>query len=181
MGTRIGSADLAVASIVRRETTRGARYDVRYRLPTGEVRTKTHRTRKEADRFAAITEADRHRGGLVDPRAGRTTLAEYAAAWIEGKPELRPRTVDMYEGVLRLHILPDLGTVPLGRLDVRSVRSWRARKLRTTSAGTVAKSYRVLRAILNTAVADGLMVSNPCQIDKGGAEHHTERRGVGTG
>lgn len=157
------------------------RYDVRYRLPTGQVRTKTHRTRKEAERFAAITEAAKARGGIVDPRAGRATLAEYATAWIDGKPELRPRTVQMYEGVLRLHVLPELGDTSLGRLDVATIRAWRAKKLRTTSAGTVAKSYRVLRAMLNTAVSDGLMVVNPCQIEKAGAEHHVERPVVGPG
>jgi len=163
-----------VASIAKRETNRGVRYDVRYRLPAGQVRTKTHRTRKEAERFAAITEADKARGGIVDPRAGRATLAEYAAAWIDGKPELRPRTVDLYEGLLRLHVLPELGETPLGRLDGASIRAWRAKKLRTTSAGTVAKAYRV-----HTAVVDGLIVANPCQIKKGGAEHHAERPVVG--
>lgn len=60
-----------MAQILKRDTSRGPRYDVRYRLPTGEVRTKTHRTRKEADRFAAITEADKVRGELIDPRAGQ--------------------------------------------------------------------------------------------------------------
>jgi len=33
---------------------------------------------------------------------------------------------------------------------------WRAGKLRTTSAGTAAKAYRVLRAILTTAVAEAV-------------------------
>jgi len=30
----------------------------------------------------------------------------------------------MYEGLLRLHILPELGDVQLGRLDVALIRSW---------------------------------------------------------
>ena len=46
-----------MASITRRETTRGVRYDVRYRLPDGKVRTATKRTKKEAEQFAAIVES----------------------------------------------------------------------------------------------------------------------------
>lgn len=46
------------------------------------------------------------------------TLGEYAPAWLasrltsRGEP-LRPRVQELYEGYLRLHILPTLGAVPL--------------------------------------------------------------------
>lgn len=45
------------------------------------------------------------------------------------------------------------------------------------SAGetTAAQAYRALRAILATAVLDGLMASNPCQIKGAGVTHHRER------
>jgi integrase len=39
----------------------------------------------------------------------------------------------------------------------------------------VAKSYRVLRAILHTAVDDGLIRQNPCRIKGGGEENSPER------
>ena len=61
-----------MASVNRRTTTRGSRYDVRYRTPDGKVRTKTFATRKEADRFANTVEADKHRGAFVDPRLARS-------------------------------------------------------------------------------------------------------------
>ncbi len=40
---------------------------------------------------------------------------------------------------------------------------------------TVAKCYRLLRAILNTAVADELIVKNPCVIKRAGVERAPER------
>src|SRR3546814_23229 len=43
-------------------------------------------------------------------------------------------------------------------------------------ASTAAKCYRLLRAILNTAVDDGLLASNPCTIRGAGAENTTERK-----
>ena len=43
------------------------------------------------------------------------------------------------------------------------------------SRDQAAKSYRVLRAILNTAVSDGLITRNPCTIRGAGIEHAPER------
>jgi DNA-directed RNA polymerase specialized sigma24 family protein len=40
---------------------------------------------------------------------------------------------------------------------------------------TVAKAYRMLHAIMNTAVEDGLIRRNPCRIKGAGQEHSQER------
>jgi integrase len=181
-----------VASIKSRETSRGPRYDVRYRLPTGEVRTKTFRTKKEAVNFANITEADKTRGELIDPRAGKVTFASYAADWLEHRPKLRPRTVDLYRDLLDRHLLPDLGRYELSQITPEVVRRWHAGRIKAVNARkaeaertgnakvrtgetTVAKSYRLLRAILNTAAEDGRIVSNPCRIKGAGKESAPER------
>ena len=41
---------------------------------------------------------------------------------------------------------------------------------------TVAKAYQLLKAILNTAVEDGLIRGNPCRIKGAGRERSPERR-----
>jgi integrase len=172
-----------MANVNARTTTDGKRrYDVRYRLPTGQVRTKTLRTRREAERFAATVEADKARGGLVDPRAGRVTLGDYSAAWLDGRADLRPRTRQLYEDHLRLYISPVLGHLELGRIDTTTLRAWHADLLRNgPGQATAAKSYRLLRTILNTAVADRLILTNPCQIIGAGLEHTPERPTVEPG
>jgi hypothetical protein len=53
-----------MASVKKWETSRGARYDARYRDLTGRVRTKTLRRRSDADRFARSVEVDKDRGLL---------------------------------------------------------------------------------------------------------------------
>ena len=182
-----------MASIKVRETTRGPRYDVRYRLPTGEVRTKTFRTKKEAVAFANVTEADKARGELLDPRAGKVTFAKYSADWLDHRPALRPRTVDLYRDLLDRHLLPELGRYELSQITPEVVRRWhagqvkavKARKAEAEKAGnakvrtgetTVAKSYRLLRAILNTAAEPGgRIASNPCRIKGAGKESAPER------
>jgi integrase len=166
-----------MASVLSRVTVDGSRrYDVRYRLPTGEVRTKTLRTRREADRFAASVEADKARGGVVDPRAAKVTVAEYSDRWLRGREDLRPRTRQLYADQLRLYIVPQLGQLELGRLDVAAVRRWYAGLLAGgPGSSTAAKAYRLLRAMLNAAVEDGILLANPCRLKGAGTEHAPER------
>ena len=56
-----------------------------------------------------------------------------------------------------------------------AVRAWHAELSTKLGAATVAKCYRLLRAILSTAVADELIVRNPCKIDGAGVERAAER------
>ena len=151
-----------------------ARYNVAgevHRAPT------TFGTKREADAFLAGVRADLTRGRWSDPRAAAVPLRDYATRWVTQHPGLRPRTVELYESELRLHILPALGDVAIGGLTVGRVRAWRSAMLAAGSPGpsTVAKCYRLLRAILNTAVEDELISRNPCVIKGAGVERAPER------
>jgi integrase len=56
------------------------------------------------------------------------------------------------------------------------VRSWRQKLLDSgVSTITTAKAYRLLKAILNTAVDDGIIRRNPCRIKGAGQEQSAER------
>jgi integrase len=137
----------------------------------------TFRTRADAGRYLDQVRTDRSRGAWVDPRAGRLTLSEYGDHWLRQRPDLRPRTTELYEGLLRLHILPDLGDVPLATMSTARIRSWHAALLARERPGpsTVAKSYRLLRTILGTAVEDELIAKNPCVLKGAGVERPAER------
>lgn len=164
------------------------------RLPSGRWRVRvidpgtgarvslgSHARKGDAERAYATAIADQNRGLWVDPRDGRLTLAAYAPTWLaarltpRGEP-LRPRVRELYESELRLHILPKLGRLELGRINTATVRSWHADLLANgPGPSTVAKCYRLLRAILGTAVEDGLIAVNPCTIKGAGVEHAAER------
>lgn len=165
------------------------------RLPSGRWRVRlddpasskrvsigTWEHRRDAERALAAATADQDRGAWVAPEDGRLTLAEFAPGWLatrlttRGEP-LRPRVQELYEGYLRLHILPTLGAVPLGRLTTATVRRWYASLLADgPGRSTVAKCYRLLRAMLNTAVEDRHLVVNPCAIKGAGIEPCEERK-----
>jgi len=138
----------------------------------------TFASKAEALRYLAILEADLLRGAWVDPRAGEITLSEYAPYWLANRPRpLRPRTVDLYTGQLRNHILPILGDIELRKISTSGVRTWLGALRATGRIGdvTVAKCYRLLHAILATAVEDEIIVKNPCVLKNAAVEHSPER------
>lgn len=134
-------------------------------------------TKAEADRTLRVALSDQLRGGFVDPRKGRISFGDYATAWLERRPNLRPRTRELYDGQLRNHLLPTLGGTELGKITPAVVRAWHGTlaNSETISATTVAKCYRLLKTILGTAADDELIPRNPCIIKGAGVERSAER------
>ena len=113
----------------------------------------------------------------LDPDLGRIAFADYASAWIEERPDLRPKTVQLYRYLLHQHISPTFGDKPVALIREPQVRRWRKGLLdQGVSAVTTAKAYRLLNAIFNTAVDDGLIRRNPCRIKVLGRRHHPNAR-----
>lgn len=114
---------------------------------------------------------------VAEQKARGITLAEYGSTWIEqrtrgGKP-LRPRTKSHYTAMFNDHIKPALGNVALKNLTPDAVRRWYAASLigRPTYR---AHAYGLLHAICHTAVGDGLLPANPCNVS--GAMKVTRKR-----
>jgi integrase len=78
--------------------------------------------------------------------------------------------------LLRLHIAPTLGRLYLIDVTPERVRSWRAKLLASgVGTSTVAQSYRLLRAVMNTAADDELIRRNPCRIKGADRDEAGER------
>jgi len=156
------------------------RYQARYRAGDGRTHgaPATFATRREADQFLAVVEADLLRGSWFDPAAGDIALEVYAPRWIAERPvELQPRTLEIYDGLLRKHIYPAFGGTSLCDISSAAVRTWHA-SLRADGVGqvTLAKAYRLLKAIMTTAVDDELIARNPCRLRNAGVERSPERK-----
>ena len=137
----------------------------------------TYGRKGDADRALVLIEAQMSAGEWSDPERGKVKLGDYATAWIVERPGLRPRTMDLYRWLLRKHIEPHLGGVPVGKLSTKMVREWRAKLLANgASVSIAAKAYRLLRAVLTTAVEDDkILPHNPCRIRGAGSEDAGER------
>jgi len=162
----------AAAAFAETLTNTEVAYDVRTRI-NGRTVTKTFSRRRDADAWQHQIEHDRNRGLAVDPLHGRTTLADYAAEWLKERTDLRPTTQGKYHRLLR-HIIPTLGRASVGELTTTAVRTWYM-ALRAQHEVTADDAYRLLRAVMNTAVADKLIVQNPCQVKGAGQVRSAER------
>ncbi len=139
------------------------RYQVRYVGPDGRERAKTFARRVDADRFAASVESDKARGEWIDPRLGKTTVAEWADGWLSRLAHVRPKTKVGYESLLRTCVLPAFGTTPLARVEQPAVAGWVAEmRARGLSASRVRQAYRVMSSLMAAAVQGGYLARTPC-------------------
>jgi integrase len=155
------------------------RYQIRYIGTDGQEHTgpETFGRKSDAERALVLIEAQISAGNWTNPERGKVKLEDYAATWITQRPGLRPRTVDLYRWLLKKHIAPYIGSVAVGKMSAATVREWRAKLLANgVSVSMAAKAYRLLRAIMTTAVDDdGLLPRNPCRLKGAGDEHAAER------
>lgn len=153
------------------------RWQARYQI--GHVRhvaPVTFRTRREAESYLSSARTDLERGAWQPVDHAPLLLREYAGRWMEQRDSLRPRSRDQYELQLRLRVLPRLGDVELSELTVARVRTWRAELIRSGDRPpSVAKAYRLLHAIMATALEDELITRNPCVLRGASTERPAER------
>lgn len=166
---------------IRRRSS--GRYQARYRGPDGRLRSapQTFERKSDAARWLALMEVEMARGDWLDPDAAKIPFAAYAERWVNDRV-LKTRTAELYGGLLRNHLLPTFADSNVGDIDEAAVRRWRKARLdagpyakRSFGPVTVAKAYRLLHAILETAADDQLIRRNPCRIDNAGKEDTPER------
>lgn len=140
----------------------------------------TFRTKSEAAQALAAYETDVTRGAWVPLGNREVIFREYAEQWLAARP-LRPRTQETYADHLRLRLYPAFGSLPLSKITPQVVRGWHAQartEVQRAGKGTavLSHSYRVLRAILTTAVDDELIPRNPCMIRGAGTDRASGRQ-----
>ena len=72
-------------------------------------RSRTFRTKRDAQQFVARAESDLQRGDWLDPRLGRIRFEEWAREWLATAVHLKPRTRYGYERLLEGQVLPTFG------------------------------------------------------------------------
>jgi hypothetical protein len=125
----------------------------------------TFTTIGDARNWLSDVRRDISRGEWRDPRqVSSTVFGVYAAKWVDQRrtskgDTLRQKTRSDYQRSLRVGLAP-FADVPIAGISSSTVRGWHAARAETapTAAGADA---RLLRAILNTAIEDGLIESNP--------------------
>lgn len=112
---------------------------------------------------AALAQSDR---GVPVPLHA-WTVGEFLQHWLEDVVRInrRPRTYELYESTIRLHLLPGLGKHSLTRLSVSQVQSFlNAQSDAGKSVRTLHLIRGVLRAALARAVREELLSRNVARL-----------------
>jgi integrase len=163
-----------MATIEPYETKQGRRYRVRYRKPD---RTQTDkrgfRTKRDAELFLASVEVSKARGEFVDATAAKALIGPLGAAWLARQTHLKPSSYRPVESAWRNHVLPAWGHVAVADVRKTTVQQWVSEMTlgdadampsrKPKGATLVIRAYGVLAAVLDDAVSDRRILSNPAR------------------
>jgi integrase len=144
---------------------RGDRYVVVFRDPGGRQRKRAAKTIAEARALQATLRADVSRGEYRP--VSRETFASYASRWINtyaGRTSrgIRDATRDDYRKRLEQDAIPFFGRMRLTEIQPTDLKAFVAKMAeRGISKNTVRLGVAPVRALLATAVEEGLLRSNP--------------------
>ena len=92
------------------------------------------------------------------------SVRQFLEAWLaDAASRLRPRTVERYESLIRLHVIPTLGGVTLRRLSPQHLSTLYADLLTRQSPASVAQLHAVLFGAFRLALRWGLIGRNPAE------------------
>ncbi len=130
---------------------------------TGEIRQKRKRvklygkTRQEVrDKLAEVVN-QRAQGVFVEP--SKITVADWLDRWLQDykKMELRPTTWESYFVIVKNHLKPEVGKLPLRDLRPEHLQRLYNEKLKTLSPRRVRYIHTVIHQALKQAVKNGLV------------------------
>jgi integrase len=118
------------------------------------------RTRAEVARKLTGALDARDKGALVT--GPRQTVSQFFTQWLDAvRPSLRPRTFVGYEQLVRLHVIPEIGTLSLARLTPQHLqRLYTSRLDAGLSSTTVNHVHALIHKALSNAVRWGSVHRN---------------------
>lgn len=164
-----------MASVKSYTTTAGLRYRVIYRKPDHQQTQKRgFTTKKAAEGFLHSIENSKNTGQFIDAAAGRITIGQLSTDWLTGLSHLKPSSARPVQSAWRLHVEPKWGGRPIGTIRPSEVQTWVSQlsngvkdgdgwKSKPKGATTVLRAYGVLASILDSAVKDRRIPSNPAR------------------
>lgn len=151
-----------MASVGSYESRKGRRWRVQYFGPDGRRRQKRgFLTKREALAWAEDNAAEVRKGTWVDPQSGATTVGELAGVWLATRTHMKVSSRNLAEMTWRVHVAPVWEHVRIGEIKPSAVQGWVSSL--SCSASSVRRIHSCLAQILDIAIRDRLLVSNPAR------------------
>jgi integrase len=150
------------------------RWRGRYKLPNGKWGSvskddngQPFYTERAAEQYAHGLEVDVRRKQFINPRDGRTTVEEWAQAWLPSI-DVGPLSEKEYRLRLKNQILPAWGSVAVGDLSPTGIAAWEKRLRASLSKNYADNVMSTFRTMMDDAVAEKLRSDNPVAARKSG-------------
>jgi integrase len=124
---------------------------------------KIFRTKAEAKQWVQDTEADLRRGVYRDPDAGAVSFEDWTVRFLATRGTLRGRSQKEEASIVANHLVPALGKMRLDEIGPTAIRTLVSNLAKKRAPKTVRNVHGVLHSVMALAVAEGLIVANPCK------------------
>jgi integrase len=146
----------------RKAPTRATPWRARYRDQQGRARSRTMRTKTEAQQYLERIGADIQRGDYIDPAERRRHFRDWSDVWWDTTVKLRQSTRRGYWQLLEGHVLPYFGHQAMGSIDYLEVERFIAAKLREgLSPKKVRDAVSIVSLVMRCAVRANARKDNP--------------------
>lgn len=155
------------ATITTKQGNTRKPFTVRYKHGDENVHEKSFRTKKEVTDFQAEIRYRAARGSWIDPAHTRQTFHDAAEHWI-GIHVGAENTRRIYRSLLRNHLDPAIGQVPMDKL-ARDRAGVQRLLLETLPAnglgrGSIGTAYTLITATIREAIANGRLAQYFCKL-----------------
>ena len=128
------------------------RWEARLTLPSGKRKCISNKDKAIVEQRLLDARYSLYKGLPIPGE--KLTVEQFLATWLENiKASIRPSTWERYQDFVRLHIVPEVGRMPLAQLSPSHVQ---ALYTKASQKGLSATTVRHLKTVLHTALADAL-------------------------
>lgn len=155
-----------MGSIHPDSTAAGKRvYRINYRKPDGGQGTQCgFRTKRDAELRLFEVQISKNSATFVDPADARITIGVLGEEWIVSRlADLKPSTFRGIDSAWRIHVQPKWKTRQVGRIRHSEVQAWISGLSTTRSPTTVRRVHEVFAGILDVAMRDRRISTNPAR------------------
>jgi integrase len=148
------------------ETKKAGRlWRVAYKRPDGtQTNKRGFKRKRDAENYLTTVENSKLQGSYIAPSDALATVGGLGTDWLAAhQTSVKPSTFHSNESAWRIHVEPKWGTRAVGSIRHTEVQTWISKLARERSATTVARVHGVLAVILDGAVKDKRITSNPAR------------------
>lgn len=125
--------------------------------------TETFGVARDAGEWVADTRSAMRRGEWRDPKAGQELCGAWIGRWMDAR-NVEPETLVADWRIIRRHVLPKWGALPLAAPLRLEVQGWVTGMVRAGMGGPIIRrAYGLFSAAMTAAVDEGILAATPCR------------------